>query len=282
MHPRRTNWFGLPKALGLSKKGPPGALGLVAAEESESHGVPYCLTEEFVSVYRLHPMLPDGLPLPSGYEPLGKLVGLAGEDILNRSSSMPHEVWDTLVRLPCGNLELYNYPSALRHLPPTDNYGRALPENIDLAALDLYRDRERGIRAYNDFRRELKLSAFKNYRDLCGGDVENAKALEEVYGADGIEKVDLMVGMLAEKKIKGFAISETAFLIFLLMASRRLEADRFFTTDFNEKTYTKAGLAWVKSVDGMRDVLARHFPDVANNIPDGYSAFKPRDKWPVV
>jgi alpha-dioxygenase len=30
----------------------------------------------------------------------------------------------------------------------------------------------------------------------------------------------VLVGLMAEKKIKGFAISETAFTIFLLMASR--------------------------------------------------------------
>lgn len=281
LSPRKTNWYGLPHALGLKKTGPPGLLGLVAMDEPESHDVPYCLTEEFVAVYRMHPMLPDGLPLPSGFAPLSQLVGLKGEDILTKSESMPKDVWDALVRYPCGNLELHNYPNALRDLPPTDKFGNALPNHVDLAALDLYRDRERNLRAYNDFRRELKLKAFKNYRDMCGGNEENAKALEEVYGPEGIEKVDLLVGMLAEKKIKGFAISETAFLIFLLMASRRLEADRFFTTDFNEKTYTKTGLAWVNSVDGMRDVLRRHFPEVEKAIPEGYSAFKPRDKWPA-
>ena len=45
------------------------------------------------------------------------------------------------------------------------------------------------------------------------------EALREVYGHD-VEKLDLQVGLHAERKIKGFAISESAFFIFLLIASR--------------------------------------------------------------
>ncbi|MFS8011250.1 putative hem peroxidase superfamily, hem peroxidase, animal-type [Helianthus anomalus] len=52
---------------------------------------------------------------------------------------------------------------------------------------------------------------------------------------------------MAEKKINGFAISETSFIIFLAMASRRLQADRFFTSDFNEDVYTKKGFEWVNT-----------------------------------
>lgn len=50
-------------------------------------------------------------------------------------------------------------------------------------------------------------------------DKEVIRALQEVYG-DNVEKLDLLVGLQAEKKIKGFAISETAFFLFLLTASR--------------------------------------------------------------
>jgi alpha-dioxygenase len=50
-------------------------------------------------------------------------------------------------------------------------------------------------------------------------DQEVIEALKEVYD-DDVEKLDLIVGLHAEKKIKGFAISETAFFIFVIMASR--------------------------------------------------------------
>lgn len=50
-------------------------------------------------------------------------------------------------------------------------------------------------------------------------DKEVVETLHKVYG-DDVEKLDLIVGLHAEKKIKGFAISETAFFIFLLIATR--------------------------------------------------------------
>ena len=58
----------------------------------------------------------------------------------------------------------------------------------------------------------------RKWEDLTD-DADIIEALREVYGND-VEKLDLQVGLHAEKKIKGFAISETAFSIFLLIASR--------------------------------------------------------------
>ena len=273
-----TNWYGLFRALGWTKKGPPGAFALVGMDEPADHGVPYCLTEEFVSVYRMHPLIPDGLPLPSGFVSMTDMVGAPGDDVLEKEGA--ENVLDAIIKYPCGALVLNNYPRPLRDLAPTDAQGRQLDKHVDLAALDLYRDRERGVKNYNDFRRELHLSPFKSYKDLSD-DKDTVAKLTEVYGEGNIEHVDLLIGMLAEKKLKGFAISETAFLIFLLMASRRLEADRFFTKNFDEKTYTDVGFAWVKSVTSLRDVLKRHFPNVEKNIPGDTSAFTPRDAWPA-
>jgi alpha-dioxygenase len=44
------------------------------------------------------------------------------------------------------------------------------------------------------------------------------QALDEVYG-HVVEELDLLAGLMLERKIKGFAISETAFVVFLLMAT---------------------------------------------------------------
>ena len=83
----------------------------------------------------------------------------------------------------------------------------------------VYRDRERGVARYNEFRRNLLMVPISKWEDLTD-DEEVVNALREVYGGDDVEKLDLLVGLHAEKKIKGFAISETAFFIFLLIASR--------------------------------------------------------------
>lgn len=37
--------------------------GLVGMKEPNDHGVPYSLTEEFTSVYRLHPLLPEQIDI---------------------------------------------------------------------------------------------------------------------------------------------------------------------------------------------------------------------------
>lgn len=37
--------------------------GLVGLRKPRDHGVPYSLTEEFVSVYRMHSLLPDEIVL---------------------------------------------------------------------------------------------------------------------------------------------------------------------------------------------------------------------------
>ncbi|KAL8471415.1 hypothetical protein ACS0TY_028900 [Phlomoides rotata] len=86
--------------------------------------------------------------------------------------------------------------------------------------------------------------------------------------------------MLAETKIKGFDISETAFLIFLIMATRRLEADKYFTSDFNEERYTKKGLEWVNTTESLKDVLNRHYPDMNRKWINSTSAFTVWDAPP--
>ena len=71
-----------------------------------------------------------------------------------------------------------------------------------------------------------------------------AKELQNIYG--DVERVDLMIGLYAESKPKGFGFSDTAFRVFILMASRRLESDRFLTDYFRPDVYTPAGFAWVR------------------------------------
>ena len=67
--------------------------------------------------------------------------------------------------------------------------------------------------------------------------------------------------MLAEPLPPGFGFSDTAFRIFILMASRRLKSDRFFTNDYTPEVYTPEGLDWVES-NTMVDVLLRHHPEL--------------------
>ncbi|CAN6448614.1 unnamed protein product [Victoria cruziana] len=207
---------------------------------------------------------------------MADLVGLKGEKKLGEIGftaqlvSMGHQA--------SGALELWNYPLFLRNLIAQNVDGSERPDHVDMPALEVYRDRERGVARYNQFRRNLLMVPIKRWEDLTD-DKEAIKVLREVYD-DDIEKMDLLVGLMAEKKIKGFAISETAFFIFLLMASRRLEADRFFTSYFNEETYTKKGLEWVNTTEGLKDVIKRHYPKITETWLNASSAFSVWDAPP--
>ncbi|KAG4958830.1 hypothetical protein JHK87_035463 [Glycine soja] len=289
----RANWYGL---LGKPFKDTFGHVGgvilggLVGLKRPENHGVTYSLTEEFATVYRMHSLLPDNLQLrdisatpgPNKSLPLIKeipmknLIGLQGEKTLSEIGlarqlvSMGHQA--------CGALELWNYPEWLRDLVPQEIDGTDRPDHVDLAALEIYRDRERSVARYNQFRRALLLIPISKWEDLTD-DKEAIQVLEEVYG-DDVEELDVLVGLMAEKKIKGFAISETAFVIFLLMATRRLKADRFFTSNFNEETYTKKGLEWVNTTESLKDVIDRHYPEMTHKWLNSSSAFSVWDSPP--
>ena len=83
-----------------------------------------------------------------------------------------------------------------------------------------------------------------------------------------------MIGLYAEPKPAGFGFSDTAFRVFVLMASRRLEADRFFTDDYRPEVYTRAGIDWVEA-NSMRTVLLRHFPELAPSLEGVGNPFAP-------
>nr|CAD1829739.1 unnamed protein product [Ananas comosus var. bracteatus] len=287
------NWYGL-----LGKKikdtfghiGGPILGGLVGLSKPINHGVPYSLTEEFTSVYRMHSLIPDSLKLrdtdadpgPNKSPPYAKdikmeeLVGIRGEQVLSKIGferqlvSMGHQA--------CGALELWNYPLFFRELIAQNVDGTERPDHVDMPALEIYRDRERNVPRYNEFRRRLLMIPISKWEDLTD-DREAITALQQVYG-ENIEKLDLLVGLMAEKKIKGFAISETAFFIFTIMATRRLEADRFFTSYFNEDAYTKTGLEWVNSTESLRDVIHRHYPNITSKWMNSTSAFTVWDAPP--
>jgi hypothetical protein len=80
--------------------------------------------------------------------------------------------------------------------------------------------------------------------------------------------------MLAEKRPAGFGFSDTAFRIFIVMASRRLNSDRYFTQDFTPEIYTQLGIDWVQQTS-MTDVLLRHYPQLRPVLRGVTNAFQP-------
>jgi Animal haem peroxidase len=83
-----------------------------------------------------------------------------------------------------------------------------------------------------------------------------------------------MVGLHAEPPPEGFGFSDTAFRIFILMATRRLQSDRFLTVDYRPEIYSPLGLDWIDK-NGMTSIILRHCPQLAPVLPRTASAFAP-------
>jgi hypothetical protein len=95
---------------------------------------------------------------------------------------------------------------------------------------------------------------------------------------DSIEEIDLLIGNLAEAhRPTQFGFGETLFEVFILNASRRLQADRFFTDSYREEVYTSEGLAWIDDAS-LKTVLLRHHPELgATGLVSVENAFEPWD-----
>lgn len=269
------NWWGL---LGERVKRTLGRLsnaeeisGIIGSK-ADHHGASYALTEEFTAVYRLHPLIPDQFLLRDSRT--GNLVVEKGFTEVQGNQTRPAIAGLTMadvfysfgVSNP-GAIRLFNYPDTLRLFHRIDPNEPAL----DLAALDILRDRERGVPRYNRFREMLHKRPAKTFADITSNP-EWARIMEELYG--DVDKVDLMVGLLAEDLPEGFGFSDTAFRIFILMASRRLKSDRFLTTDYTEAVYSRVGLDWVDN-NGMQSVLLRHYPSLAPALHGVANPFAP-------
>jgi hypothetical protein len=244
--------------------------GGIVGSRADHHTAPYSLTEEFVSVYRMHPLVPDELAFHSlatgrliERRELPEIAGRRTPDVAGRIS-MPDLFYSFGTCHP-GAITLHNYPRHLQQLT-LDN-----GERLDLAAVDILRDRERGVPRYNRFRQLLHKPPVKSFDELTDSPAWR-RQLQQVYG--DIDRVDLMTGLFAEPLPEGFGFSETAFRIFVLMASRRLKSDRFFTDGWTDDVYTAFGREYVRR-NGMLDVLRRHFPQLAPALAGSTNAFHP-------
>jgi hypothetical protein len=268
------NWSG---GLGQNIKDRFGRLGNseilsgIMGSPQEHHSAGFQLTEEFVSVYRMHPLIRDDWELYR--HDSGELVEEKFFDDMQGANTRGfmenYEIPDliyTLGVLNPGAITLHNYPRALQRHRRIDG------ELMDLATLDVLRDRERGIPRYNDFREEMRMPRIRSFDELTNNK-DWAEQIRQVYNND-IDSVDLQVGMYAEPLPPGFGFSDTAFRVFILMASRRLKSDRFFTTDFTPEVYTQTGIDWVNRTK-MKDVILRHYPELEPSLEGMPNAFLP-------
>jgi hypothetical protein len=226
----------------------PGIVGLGNTQADVNGGInhfgsPFNFPEEFINAYRLHPMLPDFIEFRelNGDRNVVKSKIAVSETLRGEATRAMHRHgpanWAlSFGRQRLGKLTLRNHPNFLQSLSmPRLNSASG---KIDVAALDLIRDRERGIPRYNEYRRQYglkQLTKFDDFIDLREAknseQQELVKLLREIYGqhrcdsskiitralknddgseindclghpdgslVDNIEDIDAMVGWLAE------------------------------------------------------------------------------------
>ena len=158
-------------------------------------GSPFNFPEEFISVYRLHPMLPDMIEFRDLAKPNEIVRHVPVIDTFRgKATARMHDGglsnWAlSMGRQRLGLLELQNQPQFLQNL----DLRPRLDTTIDLTALDIIRDRERGIPRFNEFRRQIglrQLTSFDDFIDrrLAEGSPELARqrklveTIREIYG----------------------------------------------------------------------------------------------------
>ncbi|MGQ0648920.1 MAG: peroxidase family protein [Gemmatimonadaceae bacterium] len=133
-------------------------------------GSPFNFPEEFVTVYRLHPLVPDLLEFRDVATPnaIQRKVPTVSTFRGNATAAMREgglADWAlTMGRQRLGLLTLQNHPMFLQNLPMPRL--RSTTGKLDVPALDLIRDRERGVPRFNEFRRQYGLSSLRSFDDF--------------------------------------------------------------------------------------------------------------------
>jgi Animal haem peroxidase len=270
------NWFGLggsklKRLLGRANLGE--EISGIPGSKTFDHGAPYAITEEFIAVYRMHPLIPDDYDFrrardntsvrSTGFD---EMIGAKVDEVLG-SIEMGDLFYSFGTSHP-GAIVLHNYPNHLRQFARPDGV------TIDLATYDIVKCRERGVPRYNDFRKAFHLNPARTFEDFST-DATIVAELRELYAHP--DDVDVMVGLFAEAPPPGFAFSDTAFRVFALMASRRLKSDRFYTYDYRPEVYSEEGMRWIDETS-MSKVLLRHYPELSPALAGINNAFFP---WTV-
>lgn len=158
-------------------------------------GSPFNFPEDFPSVYRLHALVPDMLEFReiSGPNAIEEHIPVV-DTFRGKATKEMHahglaNLALTMGRQRLGLLLLHNHPQFLQNL----DLRPRIDSTIDVPALDIIRDRERGTPRFNEVRRQLglkQLTSFDDFIDLrlppdspeLAEQRELVDTLREVYG----------------------------------------------------------------------------------------------------
>ena len=249
----------------------------------------YAVSEEFVSSYILHEIIPPRFQM---VDPAGQVVEtlsfvkdlflLKGQDRLIQHK--PANVFNAFGVNAMGLIKPFNVPEDLRRFDGTnflfgpgheglvssvraaeaakagERTGTAEPPRfadfagyIDLGAIPIARDRDARVPFYNDLRVKLGMPRLRNIREITN-EPDVVAALEGLY--PDVDKIEYVVGYKAESRPSKWALTPTQVRTFLPVVIYRILADRFYTRDFTEETYTPYGMQRIKEIR-FHDIIKR-------------------------
>ncbi len=182
----------------------------------------------------------------------------------------------TMVSQPCGAPTLHNFPLALTKFHNfQDGALTNLPER------DILREQTDGTGTWNDVRVTLGQHRLENFMQASGGDAVIASELEVMFKGN-IENLEPNVGMLAEFKPPGSALSATQFIQFEKSAPRRLTNNRHFTEGHNYDE-DEEGMDWVEHSGPPQLMMARHLEGLKprmEGVVRPYAPWKDVERFP--
>lgn len=158
-------------------------------------GSPFNFPEEFTTVYRLHPLLPDLIEFRD-YKNANQIQSKIPVIDTVRGKSSAHmrngglENWAlSMGRQRLGLLHLQNHPMFLQNLDMP--HLNSPSGKIDVLALDIIRDRERGVPRFNEFRRQIGLRSLSSFDDFIDQHLSDKSAVRSSQQAvvDKLRKI---------------------------------------------------------------------------------------------
>jgi len=170
--------------------------------------------------------------------------GFFNPDMLH-DGGMIDEVMRGLVATPMENQDQFISGEVTNHLFEE----RAVPfSGLDLAALNIQRGRDHGLRPYNEYRAACNLKRANDFDDL-GKEInpDVIKRLRQVY--DNVDDIDLFTGGLSETPLQGALVGPTFACIIGIQFQKLKKCDRFwYENDDANLKFSEAQLNEIRKI----------------------------------